>query len=141
MNSIPDNSKAKRLRTRNPIQQLVNTFPQLAISAAILLFTLAAIPPKPEVLSGTLFYLSVLAGIGVSSVFTILQLKKVEYRNWQQNPTTRQYIQIATLSTILSFTGLSITFWSTYGLLSPVLVIIGFIFIMSCLTVITAFMS
>lgn len=85
-----------------------------------------------------LFYVSLIASICVCSIFFILQVKGTEYKNWQQDPETRQYIQAASLSTVISFFGFNITFWSTYGILTPVLIIAGFTFALSLLIILTS---
>lgn len=89
---------------------------------------------------GVAFYVSLLAGLVICGVFLVLQVQGAEYKNWQQDPTTRQYIQIASISTMVSFFGFNYSLWSVFGILTPMIIICGFVFVMSILMLITAFL-
>ncbi|KAI9469030.1 MAG: hypothetical protein EXX96DRAFT_590196 [Benjaminiella poitrasii] len=134
--SMEDKSKLKRLK-KHPIQNIISTLPQLAISFAILFFASTSFQSLTE--PSALFYISLFAGIIVCIVFLILQIQGAEYKNWQQEPRTRQYIQIASLNTLISFFGFNISLWSAYGILTPLVIIAGFIFVLSTLIIFTAF--
>jgi hypothetical protein len=71
-------------------------------------------------------------------VFLILQMTGAEYKNWQQEPRIRRYIQIASINALISFIGFTLTFWPTIGLLTPVFVISQFVFAISILTILLA---
>lgn len=86
-----------------------------------------------------MFYISLLAGFIICSVFLLLQIQGAEYKNWQQDPTTRQYIQIASVSTIVSFIGFNYSLWSVFGILTPMMIVCGFVFVCSLLIIISAF--
>ncbi|KAF1804855.1 hypothetical protein FB192DRAFT_1359849 [Mucor lusitanicus] len=134
--ALPDDSKSKRVR-KNPIQQVISTLPQLAISFAILFF---AGTQFQSGISQASHSISLLAGLVICGVFLILQVQGVEYKNWQQDPTTRQYIQIASISTMVSLFGFNYSLWSVFGILTPMIIVCGFVFVMSILMLITAFM-
>ncbi|KAI9268801.1 hypothetical protein BY458DRAFT_533795 [Sporodiniella umbellata] len=68
-------------------------------------------------------------------VFLALQVTGAEYKNWQQTPKTRQYIQIASASALVAFVGLNLTYWPLFSLLTPIFVATQFIFIISFLIV------
>ncbi|KAI8327954.1 hypothetical protein BD560DRAFT_441971 [Blakeslea trispora] len=116
-------SKSKQVK-KHPVQEIVSVLPQLAISFAIL------------------FYASTLSDSTFSEhrVFLILQIKGAEYKNWQQNPTTRNYIQIASLSTVLAFIAFNVSLWPLYGLLTPIAIIAFFVFAVTVLIISTAFL-
>ncbi|KAL0142282.1 hypothetical protein V8B55DRAFT_1496522 [Mucor lusitanicus] len=137
--ALPDDSKSKRVR-KNPIQQVISTLPQLAISFAILFFAGTQFQSGISQVGGITFYISLLAGLVICGVFLILQVQGVEYKNWQQDPTTRQYIQIASISTMVSLFGFNYSLWSVFGILTPMIIVCGFVFVMSILMLITAFM-
>ncbi|KAI8081911.1 uncharacterized protein B0P05DRAFT_538575 [Gilbertella persicaria] len=134
-----DTSKSKRIN-KHPIQQIISALPQLAVSFAVLFFASASSDSSLSEHCGILFYIASLAAIAICGVFITLQIKGAEYKNWQQNPTTRKYIQIASLSTVISFFGFNLSLWSLYGLLTPVVVISGFVFTLSMLMIFTAFL-
>ncbi|KAI7904566.1 uncharacterized protein BX663DRAFT_502827 [Cokeromyces recurvatus] len=133
--SLKDDNKLKRVK-KNPIQNILSTLPQLAISFAILCFASTSFQSITVKLS-SLFYIALTTGLIVCIVFLILQLQGAEYKNWQQNPKTKQYIQLASLCTLISFFGFNISLWSIYGILTPIIIIAGFVFILSLLIIIT----
>ncbi|EPB90174.1 hypothetical protein HMPREF1544_03008 [Mucor circinelloides 1006PhL] len=137
--ALQDDSKSKRAK-KNPIQQVVSTLPQLAISFAILFFAGTQFQSGISQVGGVAFYVSLLAGLVICGVFLVLQVQGAEYKNWQQDPTTRQYIQIASISTMVSFFGFNYSLWSVFGILTPMIIVCGFVFVMSILMLITAFL-
>ncbi|KAL9552382.1 hypothetical protein MBANPS3_003793 [Mucor bainieri] len=137
--TLQEDSKAKRVK-KNPIHQVISTLPQLAISFAILFFAGTQFQSGVSQVGGITFYISLLAGFVICGVFLVLQVQGTEYKNWQQDPTTRQYIQIASISTMVSFFGFNYSLWSVFGILTPMIIVCGFVFIMSILMLITAFM-
>ncbi|KAL7311021.1 hypothetical protein PS15m_008842 [Mucor circinelloides] len=137
--ALQDDSKSKRVK-KNPIQQVVSTLPQLAISFAILFFAGTQFQSGISQVGGVAFYVSLLAGFVICGVFLVLQVQGAEYKNWQQDPTTRQYIQIASVSTMVSFFGFNYSLWSVFGILTPMIIVCGFVFVMSILMLITAFL-
>ncbi|KAI8644350.1 hypothetical protein BD408DRAFT_413295 [Parasitella parasitica] len=136
--SFQDTSKSKKLR-KHPFQLIVSTLPQLAISFAILFFTRIQFQSDISDIGGITFYISLLAGLVICCVFALLQIQGAEYKNWQQDPTIRQYIQIASISAVVSFIGFNFSLWSVFGILTPVLIMCGFVFVLSILIMITAF--
>lgn len=85
--------------------------------------------------SGKVFSISCISFIIMSAIFLILQLSGAEYRNWEQNPKTRRYIQVASASAVISFIGFTCSYWHIYSLFSLVFVSCQFIFVTSFLTV------
>ncbi|CAO3618821.1 unnamed protein product [Mucor fragilis] len=136
--ALQDDSKSKRVK-KNPIQQVISTLPQLAISFAILFFAGTQFQSGISQIGGIVFYISLLAGLVICGVFLVLQMQGAEYKNWQQDPKTRQYIQIASVSTMVSFFGFNYSLWSVFGILTPMMIVCGFVFVMSILMLITAF--
>ncbi|KAG2197187.1 hypothetical protein INT46_003349 [Mucor plumbeus] len=136
--SLQDDNKIKKIK-KHPVQQVISTLPQLAISFAILFFAGTQFQSGISNIGGAVFYISLLAGFIICSVFLLLQIQGAEYKNWQQDPTTRQYIQIASISTVVSFIGFNYSLWSVFGILTPMLIVCGFVFVCSLLVIIAAF--
>ncbi|OBZ80444.1 hypothetical protein A0J61_11507 [Choanephora cucurbitarum] len=132
-------TKAKR-RNKHPIQEIVSVLPQLAISFAILYYASTLSDSTFSEHRGFVFYLGCISALTMCSVFLILQIKGVEYKNWQQNPTTRNYIQIASLSTVMAFIAFNVSLWPLYGLLTPFTIIAFFVFAVTVLIISTAFL-
>ncbi|KAI8994529.1 hypothetical protein BDB01DRAFT_773090 [Pilobolus umbonatus] len=88
---------------------------------------------------GIIYYISLIASIGLFAIFMILQYEGAEYKNWQDSPRTKQYIQVASICAVISFVGFNIATWSVYGILSPIMITSGCIFVLSLLIVITSF--
>ncbi|KAI8876252.1 hypothetical protein K501DRAFT_262497 [Backusella circina FSU 941] len=133
------NSTKVRNRAKSPIEQLVNTVPQLAISFSILFFIIYFGHAKLSDLNGIPFYISITASCIMFATFFSLQVKGAEYKNWQQHPDTRKSIQIASLGAVISFLGLHISLWSIYGILTPLLVMAFYTFVLSLISIVTAF--
>ncbi|CAO3660326.1 unnamed protein product [Rhizopus microsporus] len=119
---------------KHPIEQIVSTVPQLAITLAIL-FCLSTYYQADLIQHGKVFSISCISFIIMSAIFLILQLSGAEYRNWEQNPKTRRYIQVASASAVISFIGFTCSYWHIYSLFSLVFVSCQFIFVTSFLTV------
>jgi hypothetical protein len=64
-----------------------------------------------------------------------------EYKNWQQDPTTKKYIQIASICSIVSFFGFTYSLWSLFNILTPIIILCGFTFVLSLLIITTAFLT
>lgn len=88
-----------------------------------------------------LFYISVLSSVIVCAVFFILQLKGAEFKNWEKDKSTRQYIQLATVSSLVSFFGFNISLWPIYGIITPIVIIAAFINILSISTILLLFIK
>ena len=91
------------------------------------------------IISGITFYVSFLSGIVICSIFLILQLGGAEYKNWEKDPKTRKYIQIASGCSLISFIGFNISLWPLFYVLTPVIIFAGFAFVLSALIILTAF--
>jgi hypothetical protein len=91
--------------------------------------------------SGIVFYISLLAGSVICAIFVILQISGAEYKNWQQDTTTKQYIQIASVCSLISFFGLNYSLWSLFYVLTPLIILCGFTFVLSFLIISTAFLT
>lgn len=85
-----------------------------------------------------MFLVSLVAGAVICIIFVLLQLGGAQYKNWQQEPKTRQYIQVASINALVSFIGFNISMWSIFGILTPIVIISGFVFVLSFLIITTA---
>ncbi|ORY96911.1 hypothetical protein BCR43DRAFT_492483 [Syncephalastrum racemosum] len=120
-------------RERNPVSALTS-LPQLAIAIAILVY--ATHWGKPQ---SSWLLMTALAGLAVvSAAFVKLQLEGASYRNWEQNPNTRQTIQVATLAAVVTVVAFHASFWSLYGFFTPVLVAAVLVGTFSLLHIFTA---
>ncbi|KAI8094624.1 hypothetical protein BDF21DRAFT_409144 [Thamnidium elegans] len=137
-NSLGKLDDIRSTTKKHPIQEIVSTLPQLAISCAILFCFISFYNVNLNDVSGTVFLVSLVAGVVICVVFVLLQLGGAQYKNWQQEPKTRQYIQIASVCSLVSFIGFMTSLWSVFGILTPLVIISGFICILSILIITTA---
>ncbi|KAI9253686.1 hypothetical protein EDC94DRAFT_619476 [Helicostylum pulchrum] len=128
----------KNTTKKHPIQLIVSTLPQLAISCAFLFCFISFYNVSLNDVSGTVFLVSLVAGVVICVIFVLLQLGGAQYENWQQEPKTRQYIQIASVCSLVSFIGFISSLWAVFGILTPLVIISGFLCILSILIIATA---
>ncbi|KAI9356697.1 hypothetical protein BD770DRAFT_389932 [Pilaira anomala] len=136
--SFDKQSSINKSTKKHPIEQVVSTLPQLAIACAILFCSITFNNVRFEDVSGITFLVSLVAGAVICVIFVLLQLGGAQYKNWQQDPKTRQYIQIASVCTLISFIGFMSSLWGSFGLLTPIVILSGFVSVLSILIITTA---
>ncbi|KAL1933447.1 hypothetical protein VTP01DRAFT_7537 [Rhizomucor pusillus] len=123
-----------------PLQQVLSSLPQLALSLAIIIFINKCYgrPFDERYTSGLWFYVTCLSFFSLCGVFLYLQAKRASYKNWQENPSTRTSIQIASLAGSVSFIGFHVCCWSLYGWATPVFTSASFVLVFSILHILSA---
>lgn len=141
-----------------PLQQVLSSLPQLALSLAIIIFinkcygrpfderfakwvqfyVCSVLSLASRYTSGLWFYVTCLSFFSLCGVFLYLQAKRASYKNWQENPSTRTSIQIASLAGSVSFIGFHVCCWSLYGWATPVFTSASFVLVFSILHILSA---